>query len=117
MVSQESLYSTPTQTFQSVETALLELWDKAKRAADMISGLRESNTKLIEHIKTVEKSIVELQNQISAKEKEIEELKKTGSFTRSLDTSDGAFYLSPDEREALERKISELLERLNAHFS
>lgn len=117
MVSPEGLYSTPSQPFQAVDLALLDLWDKAKRTADMIVSLRESNSKLLEHVKGLEKTIQDLQTTLSEKEKEIEELKKKGSFAKSADTSNGAFYLTQEEREALERKITDLLERLNAHIS
>ena len=116
MAQQEGLYSSPAQPFQLVESALLDLWDKAKRAVDAITSLRESNAKLLEHIKTLEKTIEELQKHISVKDKEIEGLSKKGSLAKQSDISDGVFYLSPEEREALEKKITELLQRLHAHL-
>lgn len=117
MVTPEGLYSTPSQPFQAIDLALLDLWDKAKRAAEMITNLRESNEKLTEYVKSLEKSIKELQEKVTEKEKEIEEQKKHGSTMRALEAPEGVFILSPDEREALERKITDLLQRLNTHVS
>lgn len=99
-----------------MDRALLDLMDKAKRASDLILGLRESNTKLLEHIKTLEKTIEDLQAQVHQKEKEFEALAHGGSFTGTLDTSDGAFPLSLEEREALEKKIMDLLQKLQTHM-
>lgn len=117
MVSQEGLYATPAESLQSIDRALLDLLDKARRAADLIAGLRESNTRLLEHIKTLEKTIEDFQQQLHHKDKEIEEFKQRGSVMNTLDTTDGVFLLSAEEREALEKKITDLLQKLHAHLS
>lgn len=114
MVSQDGLYTVPSQTFQSVENALLDLWDKAKRAADMILSLRDSNAKLLEHIKTLERTIEDLHQQLHSKELEFEQISAAG-FPGRVGTTEGTFTLSEAEREALEKRITQLLERLRAH--
>ena len=99
-----------------IQTALQTLWEKAQLAADRIAQLREENNSLKSRVEELEATLQEQQSRISEQEHKAKELQEKSSALASVDVGDGLLYLSPDEREALERQIDDLIARINAHL-
>lgn len=99
-----------------IQLALQGLWEKAQKAADRIKGLREENENLQQRVTELEGTVSELQSQLTEQVNYHKELKEKSATLSSVDVGDGLLYLSPDEREALERQISDLIARINAHL-
>jgi hypothetical protein len=107
----------PSGNTQSViQTALKGLWDKAQKAADLIKHLREENGVLKSRLEDLEQVVREQQVQITDKDNHAKEFQEKSAALSSVDVGDGLLYLSPDEREALERQIDDLIARINTHL-
>ena len=105
--------STATNAIQS---ALQGLWEKAQQAADRIRDLREENTSLRGKLEELETKVREQEALLIDKEQKLKELQEKSRMPSSVDVGDGLLYLSPDEREALERQMTDLIARINAHL-
>ncbi|MFZ1731181.1 MAG: hypothetical protein WBQ23_01650 [Bacteroidota bacterium] len=99
-----------------IQLALQGVWDRAQKAVDMITRLRSENADLLQRLQELESNQLAFEAQLAEKEHLITTLQEKTSSLSSVDVSDGLLYLSPDEREALERQISDLLKRINAHL-
>ncbi|MBN1447200.1 MAG: hypothetical protein JXA28_04660 [Bacteroidetes bacterium] len=99
-----------------IETVLQELWEKAQRAADLIRELRAENNALKHRLTELEATVQEQQALLTQKDNKVKELQEKSGILASVDVGDGLLYLSPDEREALERQIGDLISRINAHL-
>ncbi|PLX27582.1 MAG: hypothetical protein C0600_10305 [Ignavibacteria bacterium] len=107
----------PGSNAQSIiQAALQNLWDKAQLAAELIARLRDENSNLKSRLEELETTVQEQQSRISEQDNKAKELLEKSSVLSSVDVGDGLLYLSPDEREALERQIDDLIARINAHL-
>ncbi len=100
----------------AIQSALQGLWQKAQQAADRIRELREENTSLRGRLEELEATVREQEALLTEKEQKLKELQEKSATPSSVDVGDGLLYLSPDEREALERQITDLIARINAHL-
>jgi chromosome segregation ATPase len=100
----------------AIQDALQGLWERAQKAADMILQLRADNKELRTRIEELENAVQEQQALLNEKDDKVKELLDASSTLSSVDVGEGLLYLSPDEREALERQINDLIVRINAHL-
>ena len=100
----------------SIQRALQGLWDRAQKAADLIAALRTDNSALKTRIEELETAVREQQALLTEKDHKVKELQEKSTTLSSVDVGEGLLYLSPDEREALERQIDDLIARINAHL-
>ena len=99
-----------------IQAAMSELWDKAKRAAAHIEQLRRENQELHTRVSELEHTLRTLEGQLTRKDEEIDVLRGHSRTSGTVDVGERLLYLSPDEREALERQINDLLTRINTHL-
>ena len=100
----------------ATQTAVQGLFAKVQRAVELIKHLREENGLLKARLEKFEQVGNEQLVYEREKEKQTEESRVKSSAPSSVDVGDGLLYLSPDEREALERQIDDLIARINAHL-
>ncbi len=106
-----------------LHASIKEFRDRVTRAAALIADLRRRVDEL-ERTNTAQEAVTrELQERLDEKEFRIIELEEqvqnagnAPSSGLSVDTVEKLLYLSPDEREALERQISDLIARIDAHL-
>lgn len=106
-----------------LHASIKEFRDRVTRAASLIADLRRRVDEL-ERTNTAQDAVTrELQERLDEKEFRIIELEEqvqnadnAPSSGLSVDTVEKLLYLSPDEREALERQISDLIARIDAHL-
>lgn len=106
-----------------LHASIKEFRDRVTRAAALIADLRRRVDEL-ERTNTAQESAVrDLQERLDEKEFRIIELEEQvrnaangAAPGLSVDTVEKLLYLSPDEREALERQISDLIARIDAHL-
>jgi len=99
-----------------IQTMIGELWDKARDAATLIEQLRSDNNSLSKRVAELETSLHRSETQLTERNQLIEELQKQPEILSTVDVGERLLYLAPDEREALERQINDLLARINAHL-
>lgn len=100
----------------AIQHALQTLWERVQNAADMISKLRADNGTLQARVEELETAMREQQALLNEKDNKVKELLEKSATLSSVDVGEGLLYLSPDEREALERQINDLIARINAHL-
>ncbi|MBE0645154.1 MAG: hypothetical protein IH600_13815 [Bacteroidetes bacterium] len=99
-----------------IQMALQGLWERAQKAVELISRLRSENADLVQRVEELEAAQRAFEAQLAEKDHLITTLQEKKATPTSVDVGDGLLYLSPDEREALERQIGDLLRRINAHL-
>lgn len=107
----------------ALHSSIKEFRDRVTRATALISDLRRRNDELERTTALQEASLRELQAQLDEKEFRVIELEEqiqaappATSGALSVETVEKLLYLSPDEREALERQIGDLIARIDAHL-
>lgn len=99
-----------------IQIALQGIWERAQKAVELIARLRDDNAALSRRIEELEAAQRAFEAQLAEKEHIINSLQEKSGMPSSVDVGNGLLYLSPDEREALERQIDDLLKRINAHL-
>jgi len=98
---------------KSLEFALKELWDKARKVSDLIASLRDDNRALQMRIAELEKELRKARMELETKDMELKTVKDRYALAQaSLSSS-----LSHEEKEVLRLRIKELLTKLNSHFA
>ncbi len=95
-----------------IEGALENLWEKARRASEVIIGLREDNRVLEKRVAELEEELAKAKEILGIKAEEIRKLKEDFSLL-NLHKND---TFSKEEREALKSKIQELIEKMNSYL-
>ncbi len=93
---------------KNIQTVIEGIRERIETAADAIRSLRGKNDELGQKVRELETANAELA-------KRIQEL-ENGRTANALDVGERLFYLSADEREALERQIDDLLSRVHSHL-
>jgi uncharacterized coiled-coil DUF342 family protein len=94
---------------RSVENALKGLWDRVRKAGDLIQQLREERQGLLTQVEQLRAEVQHLQSELSRKEQIV------GSAPSSRE-GDGAKTFGNGEREALAAKVKDLLARIDAYL-
>lgn len=98
---------------RELENEINGLWEKIKKASELIFLLREENQQLKEKNNELEKKLQELIEKLSTKEQELGKIK--AEYSRLVNTSvDDNF--TPQEKEALRKRITELIAKINSHL-
>lgn len=100
-----------TSDMKTVESALKALWEKSKRAADLITQLREEKHSLEAQLAAVQSEVDRLTVTVSGKDERIKELEAAGTLSEGRDT-----VFSNGELEVLTTKVKELLARIDAYL-
>ncbi len=98
---------------QEIEAELKSLWDKIRKASEVIFMLRDENQHLKSQNSDLQQKYDELNSQIIAKEKEINRIRTEYS---KLASSTGEDTFSATEKEALKNRITDLITKINSHL-
>ncbi|MBI5647960.1 MAG: hypothetical protein HY962_13605 [Ignavibacteriae bacterium] len=96
---------------KNIQNAMASIRERVTKAAETIRSLKESKAQLESRVVELEELVRRLEERPVA----TSERKSDGS-QNTIELGDRLLYFSPDEREALERQINELLERVQAHL-
>ena len=96
---------------KSIESSLKALWERARRTAEVIHGLREDKRALEAKVGEMESEVRRLQQEL---------LKKEQALKATASQGDGgagkSAFLSNGEKEALAAKIKVLLSKIEAYL-
>lgn len=106
--SAEATHILPGDT-KAIDVWLKGLWDRAKKAAELISRLREEKAELQARVNTLEEELSRLRGDLTKSE---EMLRAVSSDRADPDQS----FLSNGEREQLSAKVKDLLAKLEAYI-
>jgi chromosome segregation ATPase len=94
---------------KAIDLWLKGLWDRAKKAAEVISRLREEKAELQARVNTLEEELSRLRSDLDRSE---EQLRSVSSDHQITDQT----FLSNGEREQLSVKVKDLLAKLDAYI-
>jgi len=94
-----------------VESALKALWEKARRAGELIAQLREENAALRTQVETLREELRRVQEELSAKARALAEAKAAAG----VDAQRAALFAN-GEREALATRVKDLLAKIEAYL-
>ena len=99
----------PQADTKAIEVWLKSLWDRAKKAAELISRLREEKAELQTMVASMEEELIRLKQEFAKGE----EMFRTLSAGRSEGADHSVF--SNGEREQLSAKVRDLLAKLDGY--
>lgn len=97
---------------KNIEEALRSLWDRTRRAGELIVQLRAENKSLGEKSGTLELEVSRLQRELLEKEAAVKKL--TSELTGALNRGDSVF--TNGERQALGARVRELLDKIEGYL-
>ena len=95
-----------------LEVVFKTLWDKVKRAAELIEQFREENKNLKANIENLEAQVSSLQKELNQKEETLREIKEQSIQEMSRNNS----LLTEEEKEAFKARIKDLVVKINSHL-
>jgi chromosome segregation ATPase len=98
---------------RAVEQALKGLWERVRRAGDIIQQLREERRALLSQVEQLRGDVQQLQEEMVRKE---QILRKAQSERAVPTAAADAPSFSNGDREAMARKVKELLQKLDAYL-
>jgi hypothetical protein len=101
--------STASGDVRSVENALKALWERVRRAGDLIQQLREERQALLTQVEQLRAEVQHLQNELARKEHLLGSMPPTPDGVAARTFANG-------EREALVQKVKDLLARIDAYL-
>jgi len=101
--------SAGTADVRSVENALKALWERVRRAGDLIQQLREERQALLVQVEQFRTEVQHLQKELARKEQALATTARSGA-------GDEARVFGNGEREALAKKVKDLLARIDAYL-
>ncbi len=93
-----------------IEESLKILWEKVRRAGDVISQLREERQALQAQTTLLQQEVAKLRNELASKE---QQLQRAAAGTQEMKA---AAIISNGERQQLAAKVKELLARIDAYL-
>lgn len=96
-----------------MESALKGLWERVRRAGELIRQLREERQGLLSQVEQLRGDVRQLQEELARKD---QMLRKVQAEQPAARAPQGGFALANGEREALVKKVKELLSKLDAYL-
>lgn len=97
---------------KGLEAVFRTLWDRVKKAAELIQHLKEENRALLSRAQGLEEQVSYLKKELSEKGEALQQMKEQQHEALSR----GNNLFSDEDKEALKLKIKELLSRINSHL-
>ncbi len=109
---------------QLLDEIFKPVWEKIRRAAELIQELREEKGRLSERISDMEIStshrIENLEGELKSLRQELtlreQELKRVKAENSQLSSTNGREIFSIEEKEILKDRIRELIAKINSHL-
>jgi uncharacterized protein involved in exopolysaccharide biosynthesis len=111
---QEQIEQEVASVENSLETALKQLWERAYAASTTISTLREENHAIQLKANELESRILQMQSDLSARDSEIDTLRKEIETILQSSASNGK--IAKEERAVLQEKVKAMLDKINSHL-
>jgi len=106
----------PEPTMETIKASLAELRGKVETLAEKLRLIQGEKESLMQERDSLHELGRQMELNLTEKEQTIIELQERSTLKTTVDVGERLLYLSPDEREALERQISDLLSRINVHL-
>jgi prefoldin subunit 5 len=103
--------SLPAET-RAVENVLKVLWERVRRAAELIQQLREERQALHSQVDQLRNDVRQLQQELARKD----QLLKTVQTERQHPAQEEGLVFGNGERAALARKVKDLLAKIDAYL-
>ena len=97
---------------KAVEAGLKTLWERVKRAAEVISQLREERWALLAKVEKLEGEVLHLRQELKKKE---ESQKISTQHQTGIDVKQGTIFSNGD-RQVLASRVKELLAKLESYL-
>ena len=97
---------------RNIESALKTLWEKARRAGELIAALKEENTGLRTKLQEVQAEVEHLKEDLVQRDQTISKLEAEQAEADSK----RAEMFSNGEREALAAKVKDLLAKIDSYL-
>jgi FtsZ-binding cell division protein ZapB len=97
---------------KGLEGIFKTLWDRVRRAAELIDYLKEENRTLQGNCSRLEEQTAKLRKELMEKEETLREVKEQHLEAISHNNN----FFSEEEKQALKSRIKELLGRINTHI-
>ena len=94
---------------KAVEAGLKSLWERVKRAGELINQLRDERSALLARVGTLESEVLRLRQELQKKEDAIKNGRGAMEAHQNVMFSNG-------DREALTARVRELLAKLEAYL-
>ena len=101
------------QSREQLAAALQDLWRKISAVTSVVQSLREANAALSQRNADLEESLRSLEEECKSRDKKNQDFEEKKSV--NVDVGDRLLFLTPDEREAMEQQIDELLALFKPH--
>ena len=108
--STDTSVAPPTEA-SSIELVLKGLWDKVRRAAEVIARLRVENSQLESTVAQMRQELQELRDQLATREQEIKKLSSEKAEMQSAGSG-----LLNGEQQAIKVKVQELLGKIESYL-
>ena len=95
---------------KAIEAGLKSLWEKTKRAAEMITALREERVALQARVEKLEGEVLRLKQELQKKDETLKTSHRAGPDAQQ------ATMFSNSERQVLTARVRELLAKLEAYL-
>lgn len=98
---------------ENIEQVLRIFWEKTRRAAELISQLRETNKQLLISNQNLEQELQKTHLELVGKENEVKKLKQEHAQLQTI-TSGDVFTIS--EKDEVKNRIRGLIAKINSHL-
>ena len=93
---------------KTIDVWLKGLWDRAKRASELITRLREEKADLQNRVAKLEQDLAQVKSELMKQEELVQSL--------SIEDRQDRSFLANGEREVLSSRVKELLTKLNEYI-
>jgi chromosome segregation ATPase len=97
---------------KGLEAVFKSVWDRVRKAAELIEGLKEENRSLRDRVSQLEDHLAGVKRELSEKDDAIRQLREQNLQAPVR----GDNVISEEERDMLKSRIKELLTKLNSHL-
>lgn len=97
---------------KDIEAEIKSLWEKIRKASEIIFVVKEENQVLKFENQDLQQKYQEAKMVLASREKEIAQLR--AEFARIASAGENSF--SPQEKEVLKKRISDLITKINSHI-
>jgi DNA repair exonuclease SbcCD ATPase subunit len=98
--------------FKGLEGIFKTLWDRVRKAAELIEHLKDENRALCSQNAQLEQQVASLKAELTEKEEALREINE--QHQEVLSHSNNLFTV--EEKEAVKSRIRELIARINSHL-
>lgn len=100
----------------TVENALIALWEKAREASCLITTLREDKKKMLQQIDDLEEELTQTKNEFIVKQTQLEQIRQEIA-EHTVARTNGRVTLDEEEKRMLQQKLKSVVAKLDQYLS